>query len=180
MPDPSPRAFATATGYVLQLVGLVFLLGSCCFWTFSNHIVEQPKEPVAHWTDHLRGEGLSAAGLTICAVVTLIGGIALVATGIGLHGELPASGRLAMIVTAMMAILYWTLAILLIASAKTWLYGAVPAVFALVTTVLFLLAGHSTTILRQFPPPADQNVATEEFLQQVREERAKRLKEFDP
>jgi len=178
--SPSLRAFVTATGLVFQAVGMIMLFGSCCFWSFSGHVVEPSDVPAAQWTDYLRGERLPAALLTICVVVTFVGGIALTAAGVGLQGEKLRSGRFAMAVAAPMALIYGTAGVILVTRTDLWVRGLMPILFAAVSILLFMLAGHSSSLLRQFPPPADQHVATEEFLRQHKEERLKRLQEYDP
>lgn len=179
-PRPSPRAFVTATGLVYQAVGMIMLFGSCCFWSFSGHVVEPSDVPASQWTDYLRGERLPAALLTICVVVTFVGGIALTAAGVGLQGEKPRSGRVAMAVSAPMAVIYLAAGAILLFNTELWGRALMPVLFGTVTILLFMLAGHSSSLLRQFPPPADQHLATEEFLRQHKEERLKRLQEYDP
>lgn len=179
-PESPPRAFVTATGLVFQVVGLVMLLGSCCFWSFSGRVLEPVEVPTEQWTDHFRGERLPAALLTLGVVTTFVGGIALTAAGVGLQGEIRGSGRAAMAVSVLMAVIYLAAGVMLIAKTSHRGSALVPIVFGLVTSVLFLLAGHSASVLRRFPPPADQHLATEEFLRKHKEDRLKRLEEYDP
>ena len=72
-PD-SPRAHVIATGHIFFSVGLVFLLGACCFWGFSSHVVRPADAPAARWADYFSGDRLPAAMLTIGVATTLIGG----------------------------------------------------------------------------------------------------------
>ena len=162
---PSPRAFAIGTGIVFQSVGTIFLLGACCFWSFSGHLVRPAAEPAERWTDHFARDRLPAAAVAIGVATTLVGGIGLVAAGVGLYGEQRSSGRVALAVTGGMGASYWVLFALLIIKVGSWSAAAVAAVFAIITTILFLLAGHSASTLRRFPPPPDQNAVTEPLLQ---------------
>ncbi len=168
---PSPRAHVISAGHVFQSVGLLFSLGACCFWAFSTHLVEPADQPASRWTEYLSGDRLPAAVLTIGVVTTLVGGIGLVAVGVGLHGERRGSGRTAVALTAVMAAIYWGAGILLIIKTASWSYSLAPALFALATTGLFTLAVHSAAVLSRFPPPPDQNVVTDEFLKDHLERR---------
>lgn len=169
-PD-SPRAHVIATGHIFFSVGLVFLLGACCFWGFSSHVVRPADEPAARWADYFSGDRLPAAMLTIGVATTLIGGFGLVAVGVGLQGERPSSGPVAVVLTALMAIVYWGTCAVLIVKTGSWSYALTPAVFALASTVLFAVAVHCAAVLRRFPPPPDQNVVTDEFLEEYRKRR---------
>jgi len=103
----SPRAFAVRTGQLCQTVGIAFLLGACCLWSFSGRLVQKADHPPEHWTGYLAGDRLPAAILTIDVAATLIGGIGLLAAGIGLCGERPGSGTFAAIVNSVLSLVYW-------------------------------------------------------------------------
>ena len=178
--EVSPRAFAVGTGLCCQAVGLVFLLGSCCVWSLSANVVEPSPEPAERRTDDLVGDRLPAAVLMIGLAVTLVGGMALVAVGTGLQGERPSSGILAMVVTGLMTGVYAASAVLLIVHTGSVMKALAPVLPALATSILFLLAGYSASVLRRFPPPPDQSVATPEFLEACRQEREERLKRSNP
>jgi hypothetical protein len=85
-----------------------------------------------------------------------------------------------MVVAAPMALIYGAAGVILVTQTDLWVRGLMPLLFGAVSILLFMLAGQSSSLLRQFPPPADQHVATEEFLRQHKEERLKRLQEYDP
>ncbi len=180
-PDkPSPRAFATATGTVFQTVGTVFMLGSCCFWSFSDRVVPRVEGGLDRWTDLFTIEHAPIAAIGVGALTTLLGGIAFIASGVGLTGEKRRSGTLATFVSLGMACVYWTLCGVLALAVGLLAAAAVAAVFGAVCTVLFLLAGHSASVLKSFPPPPDQNAATDEILEEHRRQRAERLKDYEP
>lgn len=161
----SPRAFAVRTGQLCQTVGVAFLLGACCLWSFGGRLVQKADHPPEHWTGYLAGDRLPAAILTIDVAATLIGGIGLLAAGIGLCGERPGSGTFAAIVNSVLSLVYWLSCAVLAVKAGSWPGSLTAAAFALVTTALLLLSLHSAAVLRRFPPPADQNVVTEEFIE---------------
>jgi len=177
---PSPRAFATATGMVFQTAGTVFLLGACCFWSFSGRLVPRIQGGFSSWTDLFTLEHAPAMSLLAGLVTTFVGGIALITVGVGLTGEKRRSGTLAMWISLIMALIYWALSGVLSLAVGTIGAGVVAALFAIVSTILFLLAGHSATVLKQFPPPPDQGTATEEILEEFRRKRAERLEKYDP
>jgi hypothetical protein len=162
----SPRDFAIHTGYAFQTVGSVLLLGSCCIWSLSGRWITKVDRPTAHWTDHLQGDRLPAAVLTIAIAASLIGGAGLIGVGIGLHGERPGSGRAAMVVTGAMAIIYGCCAVTLF-WAKAIGGAVISAGFAVFATLLLLLAAGSASVLRRFPPPPDQNRVTDDILRQL-------------
>lgn len=122
--------------------------------------------------DDLTGDRLAEALLTIGVAVTLVGGIGLATAGIGLLGERPSSGRVAMIVTALTSLTYWVICALFLFKTDSWSGGLVSGTFAATTSALFALAARSATVLRQHPPPPDQNVVTDEFLRQTRGDRS--------
>lgn len=180
-PDkPSPRAFATATGTVFQTVGTVFLLGSCCFWWFSDRLVPRVEGGIDRWTDLFTIEHAPIAALGVGALTTLVGGLAFIAVGVGLTGEKRRSGTLATFISLVMACVYWALSGVLALAVGSVATATVAAIFGAVCTVLFLLAGHSASVLKSFPPPPDQDAATDEILEEHRRKRAERLKDYDP
>jgi len=177
---PSPRAFATATGTVFQTVGTVFVLGSCCFWSFSDRFVPPTEGGLDRWLDLFTLEHAPTAALGVAVLTTLIGGIAFITVGVGLTGEKRRSGTLAMFLSLVMACIYWALSGVLALAVGLITAATVAAVFGAVCTLLFLLAGHSASVLKSFPPPPDQDAATDEILEEYRRQRAERLKDYEP
>ncbi|MFQ5494268.1 MAG: hypothetical protein ACE5EX_02710 [Phycisphaerae bacterium] len=165
---PSPRAFAVGTGFVFQSVGMVFLLGACCLGSLSDRLVKPADDPGVRWVDYLRGEEMPAAVATIALATTLIGGIGLIGTGIGLRGERPGSGPAAVVVTTIMTAVYCWASVVLTLKAPSLAAGLTATVLALLSTGLLILALRSAWVLRRFPPPQDQNVVTDEWLDQQR------------
>ncbi|MCH8969124.1 MAG: hypothetical protein IIA66_08410, partial [Planctomycetes bacterium] len=85
-------------------------------------------------------------------------------TGLGLQGENRSSGQWALIVTGVLAAVWWGGAVTFwIISAPIWKI-IVAAFSAGAGSVLFLLAGNSARILKLHPPPDDLNVVSDEFL----------------
>lgn len=179
-PVTSPRAFAIGTGVVFQTAGGILLFGACLFWGITAWAVPSVSKPLANWTDFFRGEHLPSALMTVALLGTLLGGAALLAVGVGLQGERPSSGRAAMLVTALLTVCYVIVAVTYVVALGHYLAAFVVIALGLLSAVLFMLAGHSASILREFPPPADLNAATPELLEEFRQKRLERLKHYEP
>jgi hypothetical protein len=97
VPPDSPRAFAQATGLVLQLVGIILTLGTCCWWSFAG-LTQQQLRPASQPAS--LGDIVSAANAlqiwSMSAVcLSFAGGLALAALGLGLQAEKRRSGTIA-------------------------------------------------------------------------------------
>lgn len=119
-------------------------------------------------------DNLAAALLTIGAAATLAGGVGLCGVGIGLQGERPSSGIAAFIVTGLLGLTFWIIFGIYCFRTDSWSGRITALLFAGVTSSLFALAIRSAMILRRFPPPQDQNVVTDEFLEAYRTQRRSR------
>ncbi len=162
--DASPRAFVTATGYVFQIVGFVLVTGGCVLWGFSGFVEDRLEEPINMAGDYFKGDALAATVSLVCILTTLVAGLGLLGTGLGLQGENRSSGQWALIVTGVLAAVWWGGAVTFwIISAPIWKI-IVAAFSAGAGSVLFLLAGNSARILKLYPPPDDLNVVSDEFL----------------
>ena len=84
----------------------MFLLGSCCFWPFSGSVIPRIAGGIQHWTDLITLEHTPAAALGAGVITTMVGGMALVAIGVGLTGERRYSGTAAMFIALAMALVY--------------------------------------------------------------------------
>ncbi len=162
--DASPRAFVTATGFVFQIVGFVLVMGACVLWGFAGFVEDRLDEPINMAGDYFRSDALAATVSLVCILTTLVAGLGLIGTGLGLQGENRSSGRWALIVTGVLAAVWWGGALTFwFISAPIWKI-IVAAFSAGAGSVLFLLAGNSARILKLHPPPDDLNVVSDEFL----------------
>jgi len=162
--DASPRAFVTATGYVFQVVGFVLVIGGCVLWGFAGFVEDRLDEPIKTTGDYFKGDALVTTVSLACILTTLVAGLGLLGTGLGLQGENRSSGQWALVVTGVLAAVWWGGAVTFwIISAPIWKI-IVAAFSAGAGSVLFLLAGNSARILKLHPPPADLNVVSDEFL----------------
>jgi len=112
--------------------------------------------------------------------ISLLGGVGMVAAGVGLQGEKRYSGVVGMIVSGAMAFVYAGLVAYIWLSAIAWPASILPLLLALLCAVLFLLAAHSASLLRRHPPPADYNVVTDEWIQAYRARRREQREEMTP
>lgn len=152
---PSPRAFCQATGFIYQAVGVFLSLGACCYWSFSGRVQEEARpteggSSIVQLTRDAAPEQIWAMG---AVVLLFVGGLAIAALGLGLQHDRPAAAKWAKWTTLIIAIYFWAY----LAMAIFMLPGAVarivlPAIMALVWTVLFLLGGVSAEEMRKNPP----------------------------
>jgi hypothetical protein len=172
--DLPPRAFATATGYALQIVGGLLVLSSCCLWSGLSWFLD-PSGPSAVRRTVDLDEGVEAPFVANGVMfLTLLGGLALLAGGIGLQGERRGSGAFSAVVAGLVALGYAGAGLFLLRTGAAPALGVVALLFALIATVLFLLAAHSHQVMRRHPPPADLNVVDDEFLAEHSRRRASR------
>ena len=175
----SPRAFVTATGYVMQGVGLVLVLGSCGIWPLLAKLERPAGPPPGQWREFLSGASLPAALITLAAFNSVVGGIGLIAAGVGLQGERKRSGRIAIAICSVVTAVYVVLGTLLIARTDAWGYSLLCVAGTALTGIMLLLAAHSSTVLSAHPPPADDSRLTQEVLEEYRRARDERRKQFD-
>lgn len=163
--EPNPRAFVTATGFVFQIVGLLFASCGCVLWSLSGFFQPEAAQPIETAADYFKADTLARGIGLIDFAVTFVGGIGLLAAGLGMQSERRDSGAWAVVVCTVLAVAWWaSLVGYLIAEASWWMPG-VALVLACACSVLFLLAGNSARILRQHPPPRDLNIVSDEFLE---------------
>ncbi len=146
----------------------------------SVWVVPKANEPLLSWTDFFQKEHLPSALMTIVLLNTFIGGLAMMAAGVGLQGERRSSGRVALIVTGLMDFCYFAIMIAYIVALGRILPALIVFLLSLVIAVMFALAKNSASILRKFPPPPDLNAATPELLEEFRQKRFERLKHYEP
>lgn len=175
----NPRAFVTASGFVLQVLGGLLAFSACLAWAISALMASSTATPTPRWTDHLSGPQSATALLTLGLFTSLVGGLGLLAAGVGMQGEKKGSALTGLIISTLMALVYVVLAVLLIVSAHRFLLGAAALLCGILTGGAAILAAISHTTLQRFPPPGDYNLLTEEIVEEIRRKRDERRKEFD-
>jgi len=173
----NPRGFAMRTGILFQTIGSAFLFGGCLLWSISGNVVTPESNPPQDWLGYFASR-TSAAAWTVGVVTGFVGGLALASVGVGLHGERPSSGKLAVGVTAILFVLYALVAGVLVVEEGHWGAAIIPTVLSVVMLCLFLLALRCAHLFRRFPPPPHTE-ATEEILDEIRKQRAERRKYYD-
>lgn len=174
-----PRAFVTATGLVAQVFGGVLVFGSCAVWAVSALTPTSSGAPAARWMDHLTGPRETMALVTLGLFGGLVGGLGLLAAGVGMQGEKKGSASFGAAAGIVLTMLYFGLAAALVYSAGRWLLGAAALLLGLCAGAAALLCLISHRTLKQFPPTEDYNLLTAEILEELRRRREERRKEYD-
>ena len=84
--DTNPRAFVTATGFVFQIVGFALVMGGCVLWGFAGFVEDRLDEPINTAGDYFKSDALVATVSLACILTTLVAGLGLLGTGLGLQG----------------------------------------------------------------------------------------------
>lgn len=163
---PLPRAFAQGTGVMLQSVGVLFFVSTCCVCSLSGlwDPALAPAEvlPLLHELDTQQQTRIAdmiqqpaKTGVMLTVMGTTVGGLAMAVFGLGLQSEKPRAACAAMITTLLLLLL------LLIAGVGLWT-GAASMAARLWHLVLFMLTlvmtGFCAAALKQVianPPPAE-------------------------
>lgn len=175
----NPRAFVTASGFVLQVIGGLLTFSACLAWAISAMLSSSTATPTPRWTDHLTGPQSATALLTLGLFTSLVGGLGLLASGVGMQGEKKGSALTGLVISSLMALVYVVLAVLLIISAHRFLLGGAALLCGILSGGAAVLATISHTTLKRSPPPGDYNLLTEEIVEEIRRKRDERRKEFD-
>jgi hypothetical protein len=175
----NPRAFVTGSGFVLQVYGGLLAFSACAIWGVSAMTPTSTATPAARWTDHLTGPQSAAALLTIGLFAGFVGGLALMAAGVGMQGEKRGSAAIATAVSGLLAGVFVALSALLAFSAGRFLMSGAALVVGTLSIAATLLSAISHQTLRRFPPPEDYHLLTEEILEDLRRRREERRKEYD-
>lgn len=154
---PEERPFCHATGFVFQIVGFLLTLGTCCWWSLSGWTMPAGFIAAARNGRPMvmsdSGPPIASQFLLVAVCLSLVGGLALIALGIGLQNDLLRSGRLPLWTCGVVAFFFW--AYLGLAVAKFPATGRIitAGIMALGWTALFLLAGASREELNRTGPP---------------------------
>jgi len=176
--EPNPRAFAIGTGVVFQTVGVILALTGCSIWGLRGYVTAPVDQPAPNWLDFFSirfGEALWTLGLA----TTFLHGLALAAVGVGLQGERPSAGKLAVATNCAAGLIYAGMAAALILRESRFAMSLIPLMMFAFAGVMLALAIKSASALRAFPPPPDLSRATPEILAEYRRQREQRLRELD-
>lgn len=125
----------------------------CCWWPANCW---QDRLPVTQLADvspeALRNAPAPDLWATAVVVSTFVGGLLLIGVGFGMQHDRLRTGRLPMILTAAMGLVFWVYLGFSIFIAPAFGRIALGALGALGWTVMFLLAGVSNEQMRANPP----------------------------
>ncbi|NOT00552.1 MAG: hypothetical protein HOP29_07980 [Phycisphaerales bacterium] len=163
--DGHPRAFVTATGFVFQAAGGVHVAMGVVYLLASGLYGGDSGTRAVATGDAAEPLKISATVTTVGTLAVLAGGMALAALGVGMQGERPGSARWGMVASGLLAGIGLGSAVLFAMPGSAWGRAILAIGHGCANGVLFLLAGHSRSILKEFPPPADQNVVDDAWLE---------------
>ncbi len=164
-PPPPPRAFAQGAGVLMQTIGIIMALSSCCVGALAGKW-EKMLDRGEVYQQIAQGQTIGVpitrlfdepgrAGVMLTVVFTTVGGLALAGFGLGLQSQTPRSAWGALVSTALL------LVVLIAAGVGLWVGTAAVVTrlwhAALTVTVLALL-GFAIAALKQVmanPPPRD-------------------------
>ncbi len=154
---PSPRAFAQASGLVLQLIGVILALGTCCWWSFAGLTDERirPTSQPESFGDIVRAADGSRLWSMSAVCVSFVGGLALAVLGLGLQAEKRRSGAAALAVAGAGTVfwfVYFGYALTHGAGVGRLLWSVLMFIAWGLCAVLSVISADE---LKRHPPPAD-------------------------
>ncbi len=167
----SPRAFATGTGAVCQLVGIVYMIITAIYWFASGRLHLPIRDGIDNVAEYFKPENIVLAAATLNVLVGFAGGLSLAAFGIGLQGERRTGGIGALVTAALLILANVIGVVCCVAYGPAWFAVIIFTLTAGANTIIFLLAGHSASVLKKYPPPPDQSVVTDEWIEEYHQKR---------
>jgi len=162
---PSPRAMTRGTGLLLQTMGFVLFVSTCCICALAGRwdpvlsrevVLEQQRDGTAFdWSLADLASQPDRAGMMLLAMFMTVGGLAFLVFGLGMQSEKRGSATGAALTTAL-AIL-----ILVVSGTGLWIGGATWAALAwhaVLTVVVLAVAPLVVASWRQMannPPDPD-------------------------
>ena len=172
--QPSPRAFVTTSGFVFQTVGAAYFLAGGAYWFISGSVQERATVRIDSVMDYFAEPNLLLTVTTALILSSVGGGLALIAFGLGMQGETPRSGIGASIAAGMLTATGLAGTVLYLALGPAWLRAVAAGLYTVVNGILFLLAGHSASILKRHPAPPDRSMVNDAWLEEHHRNRRKR------
>lgn len=177
-PSSPPRAFAQGVGILLQTVGVLMFLTSCCVCSgrwfvdpplspadVSRMLSENPEaqEGQAAWSADSR-----KAGMMLLTMFSTVGGLTLAVFGLGLQSDKPRAAWGALISSAALSV------VLIVAGALLIRGGATVAAMiwlGLLLALTLALTGFCFAALRQVranPPPRQVQTFTADEIERMK------------
>ena len=165
METPPPRAFAQGTGVLLQAVGMILFLSTCCVCSLAGAWDPVLSRPVVlkQLEEHTK-IGLSVtdlpdqpgkAGLMLTVMFMTVGGLALAGFGLGLQSERPHAASAALATNLLMICVLVLAGIGLWIGESSWL---TRLWHTMITLVILTTTGFTWIALQEIranPPPKE-------------------------
>jgi hypothetical protein len=159
---PPPRAFAQGTGVLLQAVGMMLFMTTCCVCStsFLWDPIQSPSQAIEQSTaapgDMFRDPGRTGHMLTL--MVATVGGLALAGFGLGLQSDHRRAATGALISCAAMLVVLSAAGFGLWMGETTWAVRIWHAVLSLVTVITSGFVITAWRQVRRQPPPDDVDI----------------------
>ena len=152
---PPARAFSHATGFIYQSIGFLMALTTCCWWSFTG-LTQDELRPTEAGRDvvEVAKDAAPPQRWALAAVCVLfVGGLWLVALGMGLQNDRLRGGRPAKWTTGLATLFFVAyLGMSLFSWPASIARSVTVGILAAIWGVLFVLAGVCTEELRRNPP----------------------------
>ncbi len=149
--------FAQATGLVYQVVGLVFSLGGCCFWSLSGLAQDEADVGARAGEWFLSGE-TGQWMVALQTAVTFMAGMGMIGAGMGMSAAIRSSAVVGMVSAGAMSLVWGAGAVVQVVqfeSVGSALAIGLSLVMATAGVVLFLLGGVSRRDIIEHPRRAE-------------------------
>jgi hypothetical protein len=170
VPSAGPRAFCLAAGTWYCVWGVLSFVGGACGSAGQVFLSEPLSRVPDQWLALLTHEYQYVGMMAVFHMICLVGGMLLLAIGLGLRAERPASATLALVATAMLTLVHLALAVFWLATSRYTL-SLVAGLTSGLYLFLFLTATGCRATFRAHPPPANRNVVTDAQLEAMRKTR---------
>ena len=168
-----PRAFAQGTGVLLQFVGVVMFLTTCCVCSLSGLwegvLTKEQAERKVHEKEEIvitfrrMFEEPGRAGASIMVVFSTVGGLALAGFGLGLQADKPRAA-LGAVISAMLWMLTMILAgVCLWIGDGSWLARGINALFFVGSIIIVSFTVAACREVRANPPPPGLEILPPDF-----------------
>lgn len=159
--SPPPRAFAQGTGVVLQTVGVILTIVSCCTCvnaggpTLSSGEVQSKLGQASQPTIDLAKliEDPARLGLAMMVAFATLGGVGMAALGLGLQSDKPRSAGGAVFTTGALLITQLVAGVLLWTGGGSWGSRIWNLLLVLIVALLFGFCITAWREHKKHPPP---------------------------
>lgn len=154
---PDTRSICPACGYILQAVGVILLLGTCCWWPFTSFTQDEIKssDPARSVPSFFADASPAQKWMVVGMSISFLSGLTFMVVGLGVQHQRRKSAKAALFIATLVGLFFWVY--------LGWTIFAAPAaariittgVLAILWTGLFLLTGAAAEELKRSPPLTD-------------------------